>query len=164
MISLIAAVARNNALGKDNNLLYSLPEDMKYFKNNTLGKICIMGRKTFQSIGQPLPVRTNIILTHDESFHVNGCYMYNHIEDILDEYDNYALPDEEVMVIGGAEVYKLFLPYADRLYLTHIDHNFEADAFFPEINYSQWELVSSKKGIKDEKNPYDYCFNVYERI
>jgi dihydrofolate reductase len=160
-ISLIAALDKNNALGLNNQLLCSIPEDLRYFKQKTLNKVCIMGRNTFQSIGRPLPSRTNIVLTQDPTYSPNGVYIYDSITDILEEYNRYTLPDEEVFVIGGSSLYFQFLPYADRLYLTHINHTFEADAYFPPIYYSQWDLVESHKG--NECKEFDYYFNVYDR-
>jgi len=161
MISIITAFDNNYLIGKGNELPWSLPNDLKYFKQRTEGHIVVMGRTTFESIGKPLPNRTNIILTRDPMYQVEGCYTYNSIEAIMYEYQNYAEPDEEIFVIGGREVYKQFLPYADKLYITEIDHEFEGDVYFPELDLDEWRIIQSEHGIRDEKNPYDYYFNVY---
>jgi dihydrofolate reductase len=158
MISMIWAMGKNNALGCRNRMPWYLPGDFAYFKRVTMGKPVIMGRKTFESIGKPLPGRTNIIITRDAGFKHEGCIAVNSI----DGARAYAA-EGEVFIIGGAEIYTAFLPLAHKLYITEIDHTFEADTYFPEIDYSQWELVSSEQGIKDEKNPYDYKFLVFER-
>jgi dihydrofolate reductase len=120
-----------------------------------------MGRKTFESIGKPLPNRTNIVLTKDPSFSPDGCYIYDTITDIIHEYNSYALPDEEVFIIGGQSIYEQFLPHADRLYITHINHEFDGDAFFPSVDFTEWDLIESRKG--NECDTYDYYFNVYNR-
>lgn len=158
MISMIWAMGRDNALGCRNRMPWYLPADFAYFKKVTMGKPVIMGRKTFESIGKPLPGRTNVIITRDLSFKADGCIVADSM-DKAREYTN----GKDVFIIGGAEIYKAFLPLADKLYITEIDKAFEADAFFPEIDYSQWLLISSEPGVKDEKNPFDYKFMVYER-
>jgi dihydrofolate reductase len=161
MISLIVALDKQGCIGKDNQLLCHIPEDLRYFKQKTIGKVVIMGRNTFESIGKALPNRTNIVLTKDPTFSPDGCYIYDSIEDIIHEYNSYALPDEEVLIIGGAKTYGQFLPYADRIYITNIDHVFEGDAYFPYVDFSQWDLVESRKG--NECKEFDYYFNVYDR-
>ena len=158
MISMIWAMGKDNALGCRNRMPWYLPADFAYFKKVTLGKPVIMGRKTFESIGKPLPGRKNIIITRNQSFKCEGCT----IVDSIEKAKEYTL-DVEAFIIGGAEIYKAFLPSADKLYVTLIDEEFEADAYFPEIDYSQWELISSETGPKDEKNPYNYKFLVYQR-
>lgn len=158
MISMIWAMGKNNALGCRNRMPWHLPADFAYFKKITLGKPVIMGRKTYESIGKPLPGRENIIITRDEDFKPEGCITVNSI----DGAKAYAA-EGEVFIVGGAEIYKAFLPLAHKLYITEIDHAFEADTYFPEIDYSQWKLVSSQPGPRDEKNPYAYKFLVYER-
>lgn len=168
MISLIAAVGSNNELGKDNNLLWKLPADMKHFKELTLAHTVIMGRKTFESIGKSLPSRRNIIITRDVNYMKGslakeaGIEVAHSINEALD-----ILPDknEEVFVIGGAEIYKQFMPIADKLYITHIDaEDSEADTFFPEIIPIVWNEISHKEHKKDTKNPFDYTFSVYEKF
>lgn len=159
MISMIWAMGKNNELGCKNRMPWYLPADFAYFKKVTLGKPVIMGRKTFESIGKPLPGRTNIIITRDTAFKPEGCITVNSI----DKAKTYST-DGEVFIIGGAEIYAAFLPMADKLYITEIDKEFEVDAYFPELDYSQWQLVSFEPGIRDEKNPLDYKWLVYERI
>jgi dihydrofolate reductase len=157
MISLLVAMDTNRVIGKDNDLPWHLPADLKYFKNVTIGHPIIMGRKTHESIGRPLPGRENIIITRDKSYKAEGCKVVNSIEETL------VSGDREVFVIGGAEIFKQVLPDADRIYITYIEDEFEGDTFFPEIDDSEWMVISKEKGPKDDKNPYDYYFVVYER-
>jgi dihydrofolate reductase len=158
MISFIAAMDRKGVIGKKNQLPWHLPEDMRYFKKTTMGRPVVMGRKTFEAIGKPLPGRKNIVLTKNARFHPPGCTVFRRLDEFLD----YAAgAKEEIFVIGGAEIFRQLLPYAERLYITRIHHDFEGDAFFPETDWREWKLASRTKGIKDEKNPYDYEFLVY---
>jgi len=159
IISIIAAVADNMLIGKDNKLPWNLPADLEYFKRNTLGKPVIMGAKTFESIGKPLPNRKNIILSLDENYKAEGCIVVTSIEKALKEVGD----DEEVMIAGGASIYKQFLPLANRLYLTFIHHKFEGDAYFPEINFDQWKELSRKDNKPDERNLYSYSFVIFEK-
>lgn len=158
MISLIAAMDRNRTIGKDNRMPWRLPADMAYFKKLTTGHSVIMGRKTFESIGKPLPGRRNIIITRDREFAVEGCIVCHSVEEAL-KFDD----GEEVFIIGGAEVYAEFMPHAGRLYITLLEEDFAGDAFFPEINTAVWKLVSKTPGEKNEKNPYTYAFVVFDR-
>ena len=156
MISIIVAVGKNLVIGKDGVIPWKLPEDMNYFVKITTGCPVVMGRKTFESIGRPLKNRTNIILTRDENYKQDGCLVYLDIKKVVEDFGN-----KNLMVIGGAEIYKQFLPWTDRIYLTLIDQNFEGDTFFPEFRDGNWIKESEKKGIKDESNLYDYYFQVY---
>lgn len=158
MISLIWAMGKNNAIGFNNKMPWYLPADFAYFKKVTMGQPVIMGRKTFDSIGKPLPGRINIVITRSKTFSNDGCI----IVDSLDKAIEYT-KDKEAFIIGGAEIYSAFLPVADKLYITEIDKVFEADSFFPEIDYSKFKIVSSEPGVKDEKNPFDYKWLVYQR-
>ncbi|MEI4802102.1 dihydrofolate reductase [Bacillus sp. NPDC077411] len=160
MISLLVAMDKNRLIGKDNQLPWHLPADLAYFKKVTMGHPIIMGRKTFESIGRPLPGRTNIILTRNQNYEMEGCEVIHSIDDVkkMDEQMN-----EELFVIGGAEIFKEVLPFADRLYITQIEEVFEGDTFFPEINYNEWEEISATQGVTDEKNPYTYAYHVYDR-
>ncbi|MCC2928805.1 dihydrofolate reductase DfrA [Bacillus sp. LBG-1-113] len=160
MISFIFAMDANRLIGKDNDLPWHLPNDLAYFKKVTSGHSIIMGRKTYESIGRPLPNRKNIVVTsaHDAEF--PGCTIVSSIEDVL----QIASDTEECFVIGGAQLYTALFPYADRLYMTKIHHQFDGDRYFPEFDESKWKLVSSEQGTKDEKNPYDYEFLVYEKM
>ncbi len=157
MISLLWAMDEKRAIGRNNQLPWHLPEDLKYFKRVTMGKPIAMGRKTYDSIGRPLPGRENIVITRSQGITIEGCTVIHDVKGLLKRND------EELFVIGGAEIFKEILPYADRLYVTEIREEFEADTFFPEYNLSDWELIESIPGVKDEKNPYDYEFLVYQR-
>ncbi len=159
MISMIWAMGKDNALGCKNRMPWYLPADFAYFKKVTMGKPVIMGRKTFESIGKPLPGRVNVVITRSPDFKPEGCITV----DTIEKAKAYA-EDKEAFIIGGAEIYKAFLPIADKLYITEINHTFEADTFFPEIDYSRWKLVSREQGPRDVKNPFDYEFLVYERL
>lgn len=158
MISLIWSMDENWLIGKGNQLPWRIPADLAYFKRITLGHTVIMGRKTFESIGKPLPGRLNVILTKDASFVCEGCKICHSIEEALS-----LGKEEEIFIIGGAEVYTKFLPYADKFYITKIKGCFEGDAFFPSFEISALKEVYCEKGIRDEKNPYDYFFFVYSK-
>ena len=157
MITLIAAAAENNALGKDNDLLWHLPEDFKRFKQITSGHYIIMGRKTFESFPKPLPNRTHIIITRQKEYLADGCLVVHSLEEALE----ISPQNEEVFIIGGAQIYKQALPFADKIDLTRVHIELEADAFFPEFNTSEWNLVFSEKHFKDEKHQYDFTFETY---
>lgn len=159
-ITLIWAMGTNHVIGKDNDMPWHLPLDFAYFKAETLGKRMLMGRKTWDSLGgKPLKGRTSLIMTRDTDYAPEGAEVVNTLEEALSE----GRKDDELMVIGGAEIYKLMLPYADKLLLTQIEQDFEGNTRFPDIDWSVWKEISNKKGIRDEKNPYDYRFLVYER-
>jgi dihydrofolate reductase len=157
MITLIAAAAENNALGKDNDLLWHLPEDFKRFKQITSGHYIIMGRKTFESFPKPLPNRTHIIITRQKEYLADGCLVVHSLEEALE----ISPQNEEVFIIGGAQIYKQALPFADKIDLTRVHIELDADAFFPEFNTSEWNLVFSEKHFKDEKHQYDFTFETY---
>jgi dihydrofolate reductase len=159
MISIIAALGRNKVIGKNNKLPWKLPADLKHFKELTLGKPIIMGQKTFESIGKPLPGRTNIILSLDENFKPSGCIVAHSLQEALEATKG----AKEVMIAGGASVYKQFLPLADRLYLTLIDADFEGDAYFPEFNWGDWEIIEKIENQPDKENPYKYTFLTLQR-
>lgn len=156
MISLIACMDRNRVIGKDNQMPWHLPADLKHFKATTMGHPIVMGRKTYESIGKPLPGRTNIILTRDKEFVAEGCQIMHSIDDVL------AL-EEDVFVTGGENIFKQFMSAAERMYLTVIDEEFDGDTYFPEIN-SSWKPIDVKQGVRDEKNPYTYHFFTYKKI
>ena len=157
MITLIAAAAENNALGKDNDLLWHLPEDFKRFKQITSGHYIIMGRKTFESFPKPLPNRTHIIITRQKEYLADGCRVVHSLEEALE----ISPQNEEVFIIGGAQIYKQALPFADKIDLTRVHIELDADAFFPEFNTSEWNLVFSEKHVKDEKHQFDFTFETY---
>lgn len=161
MISLLVAMDKNQLIGKDNDLPWRLPADLAYFKRVTMGHPIIMGRKTYDSIGRPLPGRENIIVTRDTSYEAEGCKVIHSIEEIVKMNEQ---TDQELFVIGGAEIFKEILPHSDRLYITEINEEFEGDTYFPAFDKVEWKVISEEKGIKNEKNPYDYTFLVYEKI
>jgi dihydrofolate reductase len=148
MIIMIAAVAENNALGKDNELVWHLPNDFKRFKALTSGHHIIMGRKTFESFPKPLPNRTHIIITRQKEYQAEGCIIVDGIEKALE----ICPKDEDSYIIGGGEIYILGLPYSDKIEITRVHHTFEADAYFPEINEDEWGIISSDFNEKDEKH------------
>ncbi|HLU21377.1 dihydrofolate reductase [Lederbergia graminis] len=160
MISFLWAEDENHLIGRNNDLPWRIPADLKYFKETTLGHPIVMGRKTYESIGKALPGRTNVILTRDENFEADGCIIF-HTKDELLKWSKEQ--QKEIFITGGAEIYRLFMDVVDRLYVTKILHTFEGDTYFPEVNWDNWSLISSKPGVKDEKNPYDYEFRIYER-
>ena len=161
MLSIIVAVAENNVIGKDNKLIWHLPEDLKRFKKLTTGHTIIMGRKTFESLGRVLPNRKHVILCNDMELNIEDENV-EVLEDIS-MLKQYIDSTEENFIIGGATIYKLLLPYANKIYLTLIHEKFEGDVFFPEIDEREWKIVETEKGLKDEKNPYDYEYVTYVR-
>ncbi len=162
MISLIAAIGKNNELGKNNALLFNMPADMKYFKDTTRLHTVVMGRKTFESIGKPLPNRRNIVITRNVSYKPAGVEVVHSLAGALDILPN---QNEEIFIIGGAELYKETVPIADKLYITHVDAiDKDADVFFPEIIPIVWNEISHEEHKKDTENPYDYTFSVYEKF
>ena len=159
IISLIAAMDKNRVIGKDGKLPWHLPKDMKYFRDKTKGKPVIMGRKTYESIGRPLPERTNIIISRDKDYKVEGCIVVHSIDEALKTAGNV----EEVMVIGGSQIYKEFLPKANKLYLTLIEADFDGDTYFPEYKIEEWKETVYEEHERDAENQYDYRFVVLER-
>ena len=161
MITIIAAISENNALGKDNKLLWHLPDDFKRFKEVTTGHNVIMGRKTFQSIGnKALPKRTNIIITSQRSYDASCIILANSLRKALRIAEN----DKNPYILGGGMIYKEAMKFADRLDLTIVHEEFEADTFFPEINPKIWKEVSREFHPKDDKHKYDFSFVMYERV
>ena len=161
MITIIAAIAKNNALGKDNDLIWHLPADLKRFKKVTSGHHILMGRNTFESIGKPLPNRTTIIITRNKEYFKDGCLIANSIEEAIEMVEN----KDEIFIIGGAQIYKETIEknLADRLDITLVHHEFEADVFFPEIDLTIWEEASRENFIADEKNKFDFSFVSYTK-
>jgi dihydrofolate reductase len=157
MITIIAAIAENNALGKDNQLIWHLPADLKRFKKVTLNHHIIMGRKTFESLGKPLPNRTTIIITRNKNYTVEGCIIVNSLQEAL----NAAKKDENPYILGGAEIYRQAIKIADKLDLTFVHHKFEADAFFPIIDSNIWKEETRENFEKDVNNKYNYSFATY---
>jgi len=161
IISTIVARAKNNVIGKDNDIPWYLPADLKYFKKITTGHHIIMGRKCFQSIGKPLPKRTNVIITQNPFFLVSNCYIANSVEESLQiAHDN---GEEEAMIIGGGQIYELTKNLWDRMYITEVDAEIEGDIYFPKMNMDHWKISSKKDHSKDEKNEFDFSFLVFEK-
>ncbi|WP_076417118.1 type 3 dihydrofolate reductase [Colwellia sp. UCD-KL20] len=160
ILSMIVATANNHIIGKDNDMPWHLPADLAYFKKTTLGKPVIMGRKTYESIGRPLPGRRNIVISRDINYKAEGVDSVTTVDAALRLVEEV----DEVMVIGGGAIYQHCLPAANRLYITHIDADIEGDTQFPFYDKDIWEKVSSEKRVADEKNQYDLDFCVYEKI
>ncbi|WP_224483933.1 dihydrofolate reductase [Robertkochia aurantiaca] len=159
MITMIAAAAENNALGKDNDLVWHLPEDFKRFKRITSGHAIIMGRKTFESFPGLLPNRKHIVITRQEGYVAEGATVVNDLEEAF----KVASDDPQPFVIGGGEIYKLALPYAEKIELTRVHGSFDADAYFPEIDPDNWELTASEFHPKDERHNYAFTYLTYLR-
>jgi dihydrofolate reductase len=157
MIKLIVAISKNRVIGDSNKLIWHLPADLKRFKEITSGHPIIMGRKTYESIGRPLPNRRNIIITRDGSYQVEGCEVVNSIEEAL------LLTNNDCFIIGGGEIYKQTLHLADQIYMTVIDEEFKGDTHFPELDRS-WYISKQEKNLSDEKNKHNYTFIFYERF
>jgi dihydrofolate reductase len=161
MLSIIVAIAENYAIGKDNDLLWHIPEDLKRFKRLTTGHTIIMGKNTYLSLPKrPLPNRRSIIISDDPGDHFDGCETVGSIEAAVKCADS----SEENFIIGGGSIYRQFLPLADRLYLTVVHKTFDADIFFPEINYSEWRRISGEDFPPDEFNDFSYSNLIYDRI
>lgn len=156
MLNMIACMDKNRVIGNGNKLPWHLPEDLNYFKKTTLGKKVVMGRKTYESLGKPLINRENIILTRDMNYQAPGCQIIHNIQDILSGQD-------EIFVIGGEQIYNVCLPFADRLYLTHIHYSFSGDAYFPLFDVNDYRVISSEKGIHCANYGYEYTFTVLEK-
>lgn len=160
MLILVAAAAENDALGKDNELLWHLPDDFKHFKSLTSHHYIIMGRKTFESFKAPLPNRKHVVITRQSDYVVpEGCVVVHSLEQAL----KLTSGQEEVFVLGGGEIYELALPYADKIELTRVHHSFEADAFFPKLKEEEWKLLSELKHDIDEKHAYSFTFQTFVR-
>ena len=162
MLSIIVAKAKNNIIGKDNGMLWKLPDDLKRFKEKTTGHTIIMGRKTYESLGKPLPDRKHIIFSQNPDFrvHEENVQVVHSLLEIQDLIEG----KEEVFVIGGAMIYNFLMPYVKKMYITEIAKDFEGDAFFPTIDHEIWKETSRVHGIKNEQNNLDYDFVEYERI
>jgi dihydrofolate reductase len=159
MIIMIAAVAENNALGKNNDLLWHLPNDFKRFKEITSGHHIVMGRKTFESFPKPLPNRTHVIITRQKDFQFEGCIVVSDLEKAIA-----ACPKtEDIYIIGGGEIYTQSISFADQLDITRVHHSFDADVYFPEIDPEIWELTNETFNSKDEKHLFDYTFQTFVR-
>ena len=158
IVSIVVAISENNAIGKNNQLLWYLPADLKHFKNITTGHTVIMGRKTYDSVGKPLPNRRNIIITRQD-ITIEGCEVVKSIEDAL----ALCTAEEEAFIVGGAEIYRQSIHLTDRIYLTIVHQKFDADSFFPEINYTEWKETEHEDHQPDEKNKIPYSFITLDR-
>jgi dihydrofolate reductase len=164
MISIIVAIAENNAIGKNNQLLWHLPADMKIFKEKTIGHCVITGRKNYESIPEkfrPLSNRTNIVITRQKNYQAPGAIVVSSLQEAIEKAK--AISDDEIFIIGGGEIYAQSLSLADKIYLTKVHHTFDADTFFPELNLNDWAIVSSKKYSADDKNKYPFTFMELKR-
>ena len=158
-IALIAALAENRVIGRDNQLPWHISADLKHFKALTMGKPIVMGRKTWESIGRPLPGRKNIVVTRDTAYQAEGCQVVHSIEQAMDA----VAESDELMIIGGAGLYQQTLEFADRLYLTRVRAEVDGDTWFPEIDPQQWHEVACESHSADENNEHDYDFVILER-
>lgn len=161
IVSAIVAVAADNVIGKDNDIPWYLPADLKYFKKTTLNHHIIMGKNCYYSIGRPLPKRTNVVLSRDPFFTVSNCIVAHSIEEALENALRNG--EHEVFIIGGGQIYRQSQQYWDKIYLTEVDLKTEGDTFFPEVKPEEWKLLSSESHQPDEKNEYAYTFKVFER-
>lgn len=164
-ISLIVAMAQNRVIGRNNQLPWYLPEDLKYFKRVTMGKPVIMGRKTFESIGKPLPGRSNIVITRNPDYSSEGIKVVNDMVSAQDLCESIAVVEgcEEAFIIGGADIFEQSLDIAHRLYLTMVHAEVEGDVYFPEYDQGQWQELGREDYFAEGPNPYDYSFSVLER-
>ncbi|RZK47845.1 MAG: dihydrofolate reductase [Pedobacter sp.] len=158
-ISIVVAISQNNAIGKNNQLLWHLPADLKHFKEITSGNCIIMGRKTYDSIGRPLPNRRNVVITRNAALKIENVEVVTSLEDAISLCEN----EQEIFIIGGAEIYKEALALTDTIYLTTVHQDYDADAFFPEIKCEDWLEINSESHEADEKNKVDYTFSTLKR-
>ena len=159
LVSLIVAMAQNGVIGRDNAVPWRLPEDLKRFKAFTLGKTILMGRKTYESIGRPLPGRANLVLTRDRNWIAAGVIVVHSVEQALTQ----AGPGKELVAIGGAQIYRLVLPFARRIYLTHVHADVPGDTFFPDFDSTQWADVECRMHPADEQHAFPLTFVTLER-
>lgn len=159
IISLIVACGENNVIGRENDMIWHLPRDLRFFKEKTIGHHLIMGRKTFEACGGPLPDRTNIVVTRDPNYEAPGCTITNSLEEAIELVEN----DDEPFIVGGEEIYRQALGAVDRIYLTRVHHTFSGDTFFPELNKETWQEVEKEAHPPDDKHPYPFTFITLER-
>ena len=156
ILSAIVAIAENRVMGQNNKLPWHLPADLKHFKAITTGHPILMGRRTYESIGKPLPHRKNIVISRDPRYQAPGCLTVTSLEEALSQLD--FKKEKELFIIGGAEIYQKYLPVLQYLYLTLLHHPFEGNVYFPELNFEEWEEISKEEHLQDEKNAYAYTF------
>lgn len=162
LVSAIVAMARNRVIGQDNRIPWYLSTDLKYFKRTTLGHHVIMGRKSFESIGRPLPKRTNVIISRNPYYVASNCLIARSVPEALAIAADHG--ETEAFIIGGGQIYELSWPYLDRIYLTEVDAEPEGDVFFPVMEEDAWQLVSSEAHTAGEKDDHDFVFKVFDRI
>ncbi|KRM67880.1 dihydrofolate reductase [Apilactobacillus ozensis] len=162
MISFLWAEGSNHIIGKNGNLPWHLPADMRYFKKLTTGNTIVTGRKTYLSFGKPLPNRKNMVITTSNNINDAGVLVFHSINEFI-EYSKKHV-DEEIFVVGGANIFEQLVPYADRLYKTEIEHDFDGDTYMPTINYDNFKLINTIPGKVDDKNIYDFNFKVFQKI
>ncbi|MBP3963366.1 dihydrofolate reductase [Paenibacillus sp. DLE-14] len=160
-IAMIAAMARNRVIGIDNDMPWSLPAEMAHFRRSTAGKTVVMGRKTFESLSGPLKNRRNIILTRSLDYKPDGCEVAHSVDEVLAQFGPHE--GEELVIMGGAEIYSLFMPYADKLWLTEVEADVAGDAYFPAFDMKEWTVQNREHFSKDEKNAYDFTIVTYVR-
>ncbi|MDL1913374.1 MAG: dihydrofolate reductase [Bergeyella sp.] len=160
MVTIIVAMGKNREIGKENQLLWRLPDDLKHFKDLTAGHPVIMGRKTYESIGRPLPNRTNIVVSGKKDWFEEGILV---VESVRNALKHAQKIDENIFVIGGGKIYEQTMEMADRLEITQVDVSLMADTFFPEIDFKKWKLIQETCREKDERNAYSFCFQTYEK-
>jgi dihydrofolate reductase len=161
VIKILVACDENRVIGKDNQLIWHLPADLKRFKALTTGHVILMGRKTFESIGKPLPNRTTIVITRQTDFKAEGTITAHSVEEAILKAK--SLSRDDIFIVGGAEIYTISLDLADQILLTQLHDIFDGDAFFPEIAQDTWEIVNRERGLTDEKNPFQYSFITYQK-
>ena len=161
MIKILVACDENRVIGKDNQLIWHLPADLKRFKSLTTGHVILMGRKTYESIGKPLPNRTTIVITRQADFQAEGTIIAHSVDEAILKAK--SLSREDIFIVGGAEIYTVSMALADQILLTQLHDIFEGDAFFPEISPETWEIVDRERGLTDEKNPFQYSFITYQK-
>ncbi len=160
-ISLIVAASENNAIGKDNQLLWNLPNDLKFFKNKTWGMVVIMGRKTFEAVNKPLPGRVNIVITKQENWKTENVWVAKDLDDALKQAASTNC--KEIFVIGGGEIYKQSMMIAERIYMTRVHVDLHGDTFFPVIDETKWQLIENLDFVADEKHAYNYSFQTWDK-
>lgn len=160
IISAIWAQSKNGVIGVNNQIPWHLPDDLKFFKRTTLGHHIITGRKNYESVGKPLPGRTNVIVTRNRGYAVSGCPVVHSVEDALSLA--HKAGEEEVFIVGGGEIYKAALPYLQKLYMTLIDTEIEGDVYFPEIDWTKWDIIGQEDHPVDERHKFSFSFKVFE--
>lgn len=162
IISIIVAKSENNVIGKNNDLVWHLPADQKYFRETTMGHYVVMGRKTFESLNKPLPGRTNIVITRNPEFRAEGCVIVHNLDEAIEFCKKNR--QQEIFILGGGEIYRQALPFTQKIYITEVKGVFDGDTFFPPLNPDDWKEVSREFHNTDEKHAYEFDFVVYERV